>query len=87
MFENQIVPITSTQVAFEDRDTTPENIRYKITSLLGENEGTIEHIDSPYINVVHFTQDDINNNKIIFRPPDKEIGLDEVQVSFSFIGN
>ena len=85
MLENQVVPITSSHLAYRDLDTLDRDLVYRLTSLLGEDEGTVEHIDFPFKPVLQFTQQDINNNRILYRPPDQEIGLAEKEVSFSFV--
>ncbi|XP_035826399.1 extracellular matrix protein FRAS1 [Aplysia californica] len=85
VLENQIVPVTTKYLSFNDVDTPPEDLVYRITTLLHEEEGTIEHIDFPFSPVLQFTQDDVNNNRIIYRPPDEEIGMDEMEVNFLFV--
>ncbi|KAK7498552.1 hypothetical protein BaRGS_00010212, partial [Batillaria attramentaria] len=85
VLENQVVPITSANLAYRDLDTRDRDLVYRLTSLLGDDEGTIEHIDFPLKPVLQFTQADINNNRIIYRPPDQEIGLREKEVSFTFV--
>jgi hypothetical protein len=69
-----------------DHDTTNEELRYNIVEPLGHDEGTIEHIDTPFAAVYRFSQDDINKNQIIYRPPRAEIGPVEKNVQFKFIG-
>ncbi|XP_055954387.1 extracellular matrix organizing protein FRAS1-like [Patella vulgata] len=49
--------------------TKPTEIIYSITTLLGDDEGTVEHIEVPFKPVLRFTQDDVDNNRIIYRPP------------------
>lgn len=85
VLENQVVPITSANLAYQDLDTRDRDLVYRLTSLLSEDEGTIEHADFPQKPVLQFTQADINNNRIIYRPPDEEIGLEEKEVSFNFV--
>jgi len=85
VLENQVVPITSSHLAYRDLDTRDRDLVYRLTSLLGADEGTIEHIDFPFKPVLQFTQQDINNNRILYRPPDHEIGLAEKEVSFNFV--
>lgn len=47
--------------------------------------GTIEHRDRPYTHVQHFTQADVNNGKIIYRPPQAPSHLQELY-QYSFTG-
>ncbi|KAL3876627.1 hypothetical protein ACJMK2_034445 [Sinanodonta woodiana] len=85
VLENQVAPITSLNLAFRDQDTPDDSIVYTIVKPLGENEGLLENIESPFRRIAKFTQDDINNNRIIYRPPDFDIGYKEREVSFTFI--
>ena len=86
VLENQLVPITSSNLAYEDRDTVPDEIYYTVTKPLGEGHGMLEHVERPFKPVRSFTQEDINNNRIIFRPPEKEIGNRETEFTFYFTG-
>ncbi|KAL5018410.1 hypothetical protein ScPMuIL_004132 [Solemya velum] len=85
VFENQLVPLTRAYLAFEDADTSDQNLIYTITTSLAPSEGTLERVDHPFTSLFTFTQDDINNNRIVYRPPDSEIGTEEMVVSFTFI--
>ncbi|XP_041363241.1 extracellular matrix organizing protein FRAS1-like isoform X2 [Gigantopelta aegis] len=85
VLENQIVPITSENLAYVDSDTSPGDLIYRITTLLGEGEGTVENVDLPFQPVLRFSQTDIDSNKIIYRPPDTDIGMQEKDVIFSFV--
>lgn len=49
------------------------------------SSGTIEHRDRPYTHVKHFTQADVNNGKLIYRPPQAPSHLQELY-QYSFIG-
>ncbi|GFR80617.1 extracellular matrix protein FRAS1 [Elysia marginata] len=86
VFENQIVPISSVHLAYHDQDTDPSNIVYRITSLLNNEEGSVEHENFPYRPVLQFTQQDVDQGKILYRPPEQEIGTDQMVVSFNFVG-
>lgn len=47
--------------------------------------GAIEHRERPNIPVKHFTQADVNNGKIVYRPPAAPSHLQELY-QYSFIG-
>ena len=49
------------------------------------SSGAIEHRDQPYTPVKHFTQADVNNGKLIYRPPQAPSHLQELY-QYSFIG-
>ena len=84
VLENQVVPITNNQLSFNDVDTTTEELVYRITSPLHPQDGTLQLLDQPG-QVTHFTQEDVNQNKLLYKPPDDDIGLYEREVSFYFI--
>ena len=86
MLENQLVPITSGNLAYEDQDSAADMIYYIITKPLGEGQGTLEHVERPFKRVRQFTQEDVNNNRIIYRPPEREIGNREMEFTFYFTG-
>ena len=46
----------------------------------------MEHVERPFKSVQQFTQEDVNNNRIIYRPPEKEIGNREKEFIFYFTG-
>ena len=73
-------------MAYEDRDSAAEQIYYTVTKPLGENQGSLEHVERPFKPVRSFTQDDVNNNRIIYRPPEREIGDREMEFTFYFTG-
>ena len=81
-----MVPITSSNLAYEDRDSSADTIYYTITEPLGKGQGTVEHVERPFKSVQQFTQEDVNNNRIIYRPPEKEIGNREKEFIFYFTG-
>ena len=86
VFENQVVPVTSLNLAFEDRDTSDDHILFTVTHPLREGEGLLEHIDTPFQPVMTFTQDDINHNRVVYRPPSADIGTQEREFVFYFTG-
>ncbi|XP_013419183.1 extracellular matrix protein FRAS1-like, partial [Lingula anatina] len=85
VFENQLVPIMSAHLAFENIDSDDRDIVYTITRPLQSTQGSVEHIREPFQPVFRFTQEDINMNKIIYRPPMTEIGPEEKKFTFDFI--
>ena len=86
VLENQLVPITSSNLAYEDQDTASDQIYYTISKPLGEDQGRLEHVERPFKPVSSFTQDDVNNNRIIYRPPDGLIVSRETEFTFFFTG-
>lgn len=84
--ENEIIPITSSSLSFTDGVTGPSGIRFSITRPLGPLDGIIENIERPTQGIKSFTQDDVNNNRIIYRPPEAEFGFKEREVFFYFTG-
>ncbi|XP_069123568.1 extracellular matrix organizing protein FRAS1-like [Argopecten irradians] len=84
VLENQVVPISSSNLAFEDMDTPDTAIVYTVTRPLRDGEGTLEHIDTPFRPTSRFTQADINNNRIVYRPPLSDVGTKEREFSFYF---
>lgn len=56
-----------------------------ISSCAAFPSGAIEHRSRPYTPVKHFTQADVNNGKIIYRPPQAPSHLQELY-QYSFIG-
>ena len=86
VLENQVVPISTDHLAFRDLDTPDDEIVYSVLHPLQSDEGTLEHVRNPFVTIRRFTQADINNNRIIYRPPLQEIGTDEKEFSFTFTG-
>uniref|UniRef100_A0AAX7TTD3 VWFC domain-containing protein n=1 Tax=Astatotilapia calliptera TaxID=8154 RepID=A0AAX7TTD3_ASTCA len=82
--EAQVTEITPSALSFVDSETPSEKLVYSITKPLPSGQGTIEHRDRPYTHVQHFTQADVNNGKIIYRPPQAPSHLQELyQYSFT----
>ncbi|XP_053388167.1 extracellular matrix organizing protein FRAS1-like isoform X2 [Mercenaria mercenaria] len=84
VMEKQLVPITSASLNFVDRDTGPAGILFTITRPLRPQDGMVEHMERPTQALKSFTQDDVNNNRIIYRPPQTELGYREREVFFYF---
>lgn len=81
-----MTPISSTNLAFQDRDTEDKDIVYSIVKPLDPGEGTIEYVSHPFTPITSFSQEDINNNRIMYRPPPKELGAQEREFFFTFTG-
>lgn len=81
-----MTPISSTNLAFQDRDTEDKDIVYSIVKPLAPGEGTIEYVSHPFTPISSFSQEDINNNRIMYRPPPKELGAQEREFFFTFTG-
>ncbi|KAK2838085.1 hypothetical protein Q5P01_015297 [Channa striata] len=83
--EDRVTEITPSALSFVDSETPSEKLIYNITKPLAPGQGAIEHRDRPYKAVRHFTQADVNNGKIIYRPPPAPAHLQELY-RYSFIG-
>ncbi|KAM4616687.1 extracellular matrix organizing protein FRAS1 [Polymixia lowei] len=83
--EDRVTEITQSALSFIDSESPSEKLVYNITKPLPHGQGAIEHRDSPYKAVKHFTQADVNNGKIVYRPPQAPSHLQELY-QYSFIG-
>ncbi|MEE6460302.1 hypothetical protein FKM82_000916 [Ascaphus truei] len=83
--EDRLTVIGSRYLSFVDTESPSEKIVYNVTVPLQPNEGTLEHKDKPLLSVMYFTQADINNGKIAYRPPRAAPHLSEI-MDFSFTG-
>ena len=79
-----MIAITRFDLAFTDTDSSDEDLVYHITRPLASADGTVEHIERPFVMVLQFSQEDINENRILYRPPKEEVGIAEKTVSFEF---
>ncbi|XP_015220286.2 extracellular matrix organizing protein FRAS1 [Lepisosteus oculatus] len=84
-FEDHVTVLGPSALSFVDTGTPSEKFIYNITKPLAQGEGTIEHQDRPYIPVQFFTQADINQGKILYRPPMAPSHLREFSL-YSFSG-
>ncbi|XP_076007225.1 extracellular matrix organizing protein FRAS1 [Genypterus blacodes] len=83
--EDRVTDITPSSLSFIDSETPSEKLIYNITKPLPHGQGAIEHRDRPNTPVKLFTQADVNNGKIIYRPPQAPSHLQELY-QYSFIG-
>uniref|UniRef100_A0A3B5B2R5 Extracellular matrix protein FRAS1-like n=1 Tax=Stegastes partitus TaxID=144197 RepID=A0A3B5B2R5_9TELE len=83
--EDRVTELTPSALSFVDTETPDEKLVYNITKPLPPGQGAIEHRDRPYTPARHFTQADVNNGKIIYRPPAAPSHLQELY-QYSFIG-
>nr|XP_057925745.1 extracellular matrix protein FRAS1 isoform X1 [Doryrhamphus excisus] len=83
--EDRVTEITSSALSFIDSETSSDHLIYNITKPLPAGQGAIEHRDRPHVAVKHFTQADVDNGKIIYRPPRAPSHLQELY-QYSFIG-
>ncbi|XP_060542993.1 extracellular matrix organizing protein FRAS1 [Pantherophis guttatus] len=83
--EDRVTPIQPHQLSFVNSQTPSEEITYNVTVPLPPNQGMVEHRDKPFFPVAAFTQTDINNGKIVYRPPSAASHIKEL-MEFSFAG-
>ncbi|KAM3867993.1 extracellular matrix organizing protein FRAS1 [Diretmus argenteus] len=83
--EDRVTPITLSALSFVDTETPSKELIYNITKPLPHGQGAIEHRDRPQKAVTYFTQADVNNGKIVYRPPPAPSHLQELY-QYSFIG-
>ncbi|KAE8631113.1 hypothetical protein XENTR_v10001087 [Xenopus tropicalis] len=83
--EDRLTVIGSHYLSFVDAESPSEKIVYNVTVPLRPNEGTLEHKGRPLSSVPYFTQADINQGKIVYRPPRAATHLSEI-AEFSFAG-
>ncbi|CAJ0943980.1 unnamed protein product [Ranitomeya imitator] len=81
--EDRITVIGSHYLSFVDSESPSEKIVYNVTVPLKTHEGVLEHKDKPRIPVRYFTQADINDGNILYRPPRAAPHLSEI-MDFSF---
>lgn len=86
VLENEVAFIGNDMLSYPDPEGSPADIVYRVTEPLGLDEGAIEHVDSPFVMLYRFTQEDIDKENIIYRPPITELGSDSREVQFKFVG-
>ncbi|XP_073898026.1 extracellular matrix organizing protein FRAS1 isoform X2 [Castor canadensis] len=72
-------------LSFVKSERPTGKITYNVTLPLHPNQGIIEHRDQPHSPIRYFTQEDINQGKILYRPPSAAPHLQEI-MAFSFAG-
>uniref|UniRef100_A0A8C5XSK4 Fraser extracellular matrix complex subunit 1 n=1 Tax=Microcebus murinus TaxID=30608 RepID=A0A8C5XSK4_MICMU len=70
---------------FASPERPSREVVYNITLPLQPEHGTVEHRDRPHSPVRRFTQEDVNQGKILYRPPPAAPHLREI-TAFSFAG-
>ncbi|XP_062964839.1 extracellular matrix organizing protein FRAS1 isoform X1 [Cynocephalus volans] len=83
--EDGLTVIQPHSLSFVNSEGPSERIIYNITLPLHPNQGIIEHRRQPHTPVRYFTQEDINQGKIMYRPPPAAPHLQEL-MAFSFAG-
>ncbi|XP_046872768.1 extracellular matrix protein FRAS1 isoform X2 [Hypomesus transpacificus] len=83
--EDHVTVITPAALSFLDTDSPSEKLLYNITKPLTPSHGVVEHRDKPYRAVRSFSQEDINQGRIQYRPPPAPAHLQELY-QYSFIG-
>uniref|UniRef100_A0A8C7J2L3 Fraser extracellular matrix complex subunit 1 n=1 Tax=Oncorhynchus kisutch TaxID=8019 RepID=A0A8C7J2L3_ONCKI len=83
--EDRVTVLTPTALSFVDSETPSEKLVYNITKPLPEGQGSLEHRDRPYNPVSFFTQADVNQGRILYRPPQAASHLQELY-QYSFTG-
>ncbi|KAG2466459.1 FRAS1 protein, partial [Polypterus senegalus] len=84
-FEDRVTVITPAALSFEDTESPSEKLVYNITKSLIAGQGTIENIDRPNHPAEFFTQADINQGKVVYRPPMAPSHIQELY-PYSFTG-
>ncbi len=84
--ENIPTPITQADLSFQDADTPPSQLVYNVTEHPKPGQGMLVNTAQPTVPVQQFTQHDLNQNVIVYRPPLLDATQTEAQFSFKFIG-
>ncbi|KAM6954491.1 extracellular matrix organizing protein FRAS1 [Aplochiton taeniatus] len=83
--EDGVTVITPAALSFLDSESPSEKLVYNITKPLGQGQGSIEHRDRPHSPVSSFTQEEVNQASILYRPPPAPSHLQELY-QYSFTG-
>ncbi|XP_038615096.1 LOW QUALITY PROTEIN: extracellular matrix protein FRAS1 [Tachyglossus aculeatus] len=83
--EDRVTVIQPRSLSFEDSDSPSGEIVYHVTKPLPPNQGSVEYRDRPYSPAQSFTQADVDEGKVVYRPPPAAPHLQEL-MAFSFAG-
>uniref|UniRef100_A0A8C9Q481 Extracellular matrix organizing protein FRAS1 n=1 Tax=Spermophilus dauricus TaxID=99837 RepID=A0A8C9Q481_SPEDA len=83
--EDGLTVIQPHALSFVNSGRPSRKIIYNITRPLYPNHGIIEHRDQPHSPIRYFTQEDVNQGKVMYRPPSAAPHLQEI-MAFSFAG-
>ncbi|XP_075401034.1 extracellular matrix organizing protein FRAS1 [Tenrec ecaudatus] len=83
--EDRLTVIQPHSLPFINSEKPGREIIYNITQPLHPSQGLVEHRDQPRSPIRYFTQEDINQGKILYRPPPAAPHLQEI-MAFSFAG-
>lgn len=83
--EDGLTVIQPHSLSFVKSGSPSGKIIYNITLPLHPNQGIIEHRDQPRSPIQYFTQEDVNQGQIMYRPPAAAPHLQEI-TAFSFAG-
>ncbi|XP_042534078.1 extracellular matrix organizing protein FRAS1 [Dipodomys spectabilis] len=83
--EDGLSVIQPHSLSFVNTERPAGKITYNITLPLHPSQGIIEHRDQPHSPIQYFTQEDVNQGKILYRPPSAAPHLQEI-MAFSFAG-
>ncbi|GFY74626.1 extracellular matrix protein FRAS1 [Trichonephila inaurata madagascariensis] len=84
VLQNHPATISNDHLLVEVIGVPPSDIVYMITKKLLKEEGFLENFDQPGIRLQSFTQNDIDNLKIVYHPPPYG-GASEKQFMFQFV--
>ncbi|XP_071953706.1 extracellular matrix organizing protein FRAS1-like [Antedon mediterranea] len=84
VLEGTVTPIDRSNLAFTDPDSPDTLLIYNITVPFAPDQGSIENIDQPEFTIRYFTQADINAQRIVYRPPRRDIGPNTLQFTMTF---
>ncbi|KAI4585533.1 hypothetical protein MJG53_005767 [Ovis ammon polii x Ovis aries] len=83
--EDGLTVIQPHSLSFVNSERPSGKIIYNITLPLHPNQGIIEHRDQPHSPIRYFSQEDVNQGNIMYRPPTAAPHLQEIR-AFSFAG-
>ncbi|KAJ8339232.1 hypothetical protein SKAU_G00360180 [Synaphobranchus kaupii] len=81
--KDNMTRIWPSALSFITKEAPNKTVVYNITRPLAQGQGTVEHLDMPHTPAKSFTQADINDGKILYRPSSVPSHLQEI-CQFSF---